>query len=49
MPAIAPTESLESFEAVLVPVGDDVAEAVRDDIAEDDEESVATCAMRVAA
>jgi len=53
MPAIAPTEILESFEAVLVfvaeAVGDDVAEAVEDDLAEDDDEGDATCAMRVGA
>jgi hypothetical protein len=51
MPAIAPMEILESFEAALVfdveGVADDVMED--DDVAEDDDEGVATCAMRVGA
>jgi len=60
MPAIAPMEILESFEAVPVfdvegvvddVVEDDVVEndVVEDDIVEDDDEGVATCAMRVGA
>jgi hypothetical protein len=53
MPAIAPTGILEYIEAAPVldaeAVGDDIAEAVEADVAEDDDEGIATCAMRVGA